>query len=486
MVLSKVKNSFFSTLPPNVDNVDISELKKLMSEARDNFDQLFNQYFGGMFRNGLHSSFFAMQVGRYADLYTAKAWNLLEYSVATHNFAPPFQEIDNSGERLVSKHWRNSGTTVVNNNFVRLTPDRQSKKGALWSRKAVGVPSFSSILKFRISGQGKNFFGDGIAFWIIQQGYYSEGNLHGSEEKFTGIGIVFDTFKNTENIAAHRDVTILINDGTKTYEVMTSDVQGCNANFRYHADRADFSVTDASRAKVTLLDNSLEVYIDPQNSGEWTPCVNISNIGLPSNWARSAHIGLSASTGQLADNHDIISLKSYTDSVMLENVETEEMNKPYFALNVQQSLEGQLKSLEKSLNDLLQKHETLDHFVEHEFAAVADNIKNLIGKLEKREEKSESRLENLEALIKQAVDGTLDKRLSSLEMQMKGSVERKMNNIESSLDRKMNSIQDKTSTIVNSNSSSWKLPFLLLSLFVLCAGVGLYFFYRNLLKKHLL
>ncbi len=45
--------------------------------------------------------------------------------------------------------------------------------------------------------------------------------------------------------------------------------------------------------------------------------------------------------------------------------------------------------------------ETLDHHVEHEFASVADNIKNLIGKLEKREDKSESRLENLEGLVKQ-------------------------------------------------------------------------------------
>jgi mannose-binding lectin 2 len=171
-----------------------------------------------------------------------------------HSFLPPFLEVDNSGERQASRHWRSSGATEVNSNFIRLTPDRQSKKGALWSRKALGVATFSSILKFRISGQGKNFFGDGIGFWVTQQGYYKEGEIHGSEEKFVGVGIIFDTFKNTENLAAHRDVTILINNGEKTYELMTKDVQGCNTNFRYHADRADFSVTDASRAKVTITD----------------------------------------------------------------------------------------------------------------------------------------------------------------------------------------------------------------------------------------
>lgn len=140
----------------------------------------------------------------------------------------------------------------MNNNFIRLTPDRQSKKGALWSKKSVSVPSLSSILKFRISGQGKTFFGDGIGFWIVQQSYYSEGSLHGFQERFVGIGIIFDTFKNTENLAKHRDVTVLINDGTKTYEMMTETVLGCNTNVRYHAERADFSVLDSSRAQINV------------------------------------------------------------------------------------------------------------------------------------------------------------------------------------------------------------------------------------------
>jgi lectin, mannose-binding 2 len=125
----------------------------------------------------------------------------------------------------------------------------------LWSRKPLGVPQFSAIFKFRISGQGKNFFGDGIALWITQQSSYQPGDLHGSVEKFTGVGIIFDTFRNTETIHAHRDVTLLINDGEKTWEMMTEDIKGCNANFRFHAERADFSVTDAARAKIVLAKN---------------------------------------------------------------------------------------------------------------------------------------------------------------------------------------------------------------------------------------
>lgn len=172
-----------------------------------------------------------------------------------HSFSPPFEEVDTTGSRIVSKQWRASGTTDVNKYFVRLTPDRQSKKGALWSRKPLGVNSLSSVLQFRISGQGKNFFGDGIGLWMTQHSYQMDGIIHGNAEKFIGIGVIFDTFRNTENLKAHRDVTVLLNDGQQTYEMMTENVQGCNTNVRYHAERDDFSVSASSRAQVVIDDN---------------------------------------------------------------------------------------------------------------------------------------------------------------------------------------------------------------------------------------
>ena len=72
---------------------------------------------------------------------------------------------------------------------------------------------------------------------------------------FSYSGIIFDTFKNTENLSAHRDVTVLVNDGDKTFELMTDDIQGCNTNVRYHSERADFSVSDSSRAKIVISGN---------------------------------------------------------------------------------------------------------------------------------------------------------------------------------------------------------------------------------------
>ena len=36
---------------------------------------------------------------------------------------------------------------------------------------------------------------------------------------------------------------------------MTDDIQGCNTNVRYHSERADFSVSDSSRAKIVISGN---------------------------------------------------------------------------------------------------------------------------------------------------------------------------------------------------------------------------------------
>ena len=57
-------------------------------------------------------------------------------------------------------------------------------------------------------------------------------------------------------------------------------------------------------------------------------------------------------------------------------------------------------SLAESVDKLLGAMEVQDHHLEHQLAAVQDHIKNLIGKLQAREDKSESRIDNLEALVK--------------------------------------------------------------------------------------
>ena len=141
--------------------------------------------------------------------------------------------------------------------------------------------------------------------------------------------------------------------------------------------------------------------------------------------------------------------------------------------------------LTKVVNKIIDKFEFLDHKTEHDLFAVNDHIKNLIGKLEKREAKSESRLDDIEEVVKREVEGSLEHRLTALEMQMKGNVERKMTNIESSLDRKVSNIQVQTAEARRSQSG-WIIPFIVLCAIVLSGAVGLYLFYLKMKKMHIL
>mmetsp|Transcript_19585 Transcript_19585/g.42492 ORF Transcript_19585/g.42492 Transcript_19585/m.42492 type:complete len:107 (-) Transcript_19585:200-520(-) len=103
-----------------------------------------------------------------------------------------------------------------------------------------------------------------------------------------------------------------------------------------------------------------------------------------------------------------------------------------------------------------------------------------------REDRAEDRIADLEGMVKKEVDGSLESRLTALESQMHGNVERKMSNIEDSLDRKMTRLESQAEGLGRQNAGSWKIPFLILALLLVLGGVGLYLFYEKMRKMHLL
>lgn len=53
----------------------------------------------------------------------------------------------------------------------------------------------------------------------------------------------------------------------------------------------------------------------------------LSNLSLPSDFVENAYVGLTASTGQLADNHDVLGLSTYSDFHVMETAEAEKNEK---------------------------------------------------------------------------------------------------------------------------------------------------------------
>ena len=68
-------------------------------------------------------------------------------------FGAPFNAVDGfNGARTITD-WTVEGDAQVLQSFVRLTPDRQTKRGSLWSNNVLEMDQFSAIFKFRMSGQ---------------------------------------------------------------------------------------------------------------------------------------------------------------------------------------------------------------------------------------------------------------------------------------------------------------------------------------------
>lgn len=140
--------------------------------------------------------------------------------------------------------------------------------------------------------------------------------------------------------------------------------------------------------------------------------------------------------------------------------------------------------LEKAVNDMLEKHNTLDHHVEHSFVSVDDHLANMIGKLNKREDKAEDRIGSLEAEVKKQLDENLENRLNRLELQMNGNLNRKVRGLESNLNKQFE--ESMANTLTDAGAGGWKLPFLAVVVLLISAAIGLVVFYQKLKKRHIL
>ncbi|XP_074415403.1 VIP36-like protein isoform X3 [Zonotrichia albicollis] len=87
---------------------------------------------------------------------------------------------------------------MVMTQFIRLTPDVQSKQGAVWNRVPCYLRDWEMQVHFKIHGQGKkNLNGDGFAIWYTKD-RMQPGPVFGSKDNFLGLGVFVDTYPNEE------------------------------------------------------------------------------------------------------------------------------------------------------------------------------------------------------------------------------------------------------------------------------------------------
>ncbi|CAK4068366.1 unnamed protein product [Aphanomyces euteiches] len=385
-----------------------------------------------------------------------------------HSFGGPFKLIDSSGTRIINSTWSHGGSTEVLKSFIRLTPDRQSKRGYVWNNAPLERDTFSAVLQFRISGQGKKWFGDGIGLWLTNKRSHVQGENHGFTADFKGVGIILDTFVNHDHKGGHKDVTVQVNDGTKTLEVLQEETKiGCDAAFRYHEESAKFDpVFSSSRLRLVIVGNTLKLEVDEEATAVWKPCYE-GTLPFSFDWLRDATVGITGSTGGLADNHDVLSFYGFSES---DDIQMQLTDSEVYWNNYSKEHHDVLKSehcdnsckliiLEKALDNA-----KVD--IEHQVVALKERTTKNIQKVKTREVEIHEKLLDLNARIENYMMNTVDSRIDSIANALQNEAHAELSN--------------KVAV-----ASGWKTPFALVSIGLLGGAFFLYRKYSELRKSHL-
>jgi len=225
-------------------------------------------------------------------------WNTKDYLKREHTLVKPYQDAK----------WDFLGSTMVTNQYVRLTPDHQSKRGAIWNKNPSRVRNWELHVHFKVHGQGRDLYGDGFALWYTKD-RLKLGPVFGNMDFFTGLAIFLDTYSNHNgpHNHGHPYVSAMVNNGTLTYDHdrdgTHTELAGCEAQFRNKKHDTFIAIR--------YENNKLTVSLDIDGKKGWKECFAVDGVHLPTNY----YFGASATTGQLADNHDIISMKLYDITV---------------------------------------------------------------------------------------------------------------------------------------------------------------------------
>lgn len=204
---------------------------------------------------------------------------------------------------MQSRWWDFGGSTVIRTGmYVRLTGQYPSQAGWLYSRVPLTATNWEVEVEFKISGTG-SLFGDGFAIWITKE-RAEQGTVFGLKDRFEGLGLFFDTYKNNRPGVVFPYVMAMIGDGQTSYDSQNdgkaNELAGCSARGLRNAEVP-------TKAKITYFqDKQLTVDLMYKAEDEWTRCFEVPGVKLPS----VTYLGFSAETGELSDNHDIVTVST--------------------------------------------------------------------------------------------------------------------------------------------------------------------------------
>ncbi|KAM9913146.1 hypothetical protein OXX69_001877 [Metschnikowia pulcherrima] len=215
----------------------------------------------------------------------------------SHAITSPFLD----KQSLQSPNWDLSGDIVVQNGqHISLTSDGKHQAGNMFSKQPLSAESFEMELTFHIHGQA-TLKADGMAVWFVDK-QLPLGDVFGAQNNFRGLGIFIDTFRNGRQgdfplVTAQYSQNYLYYD--KHLDGLDTKMASCTAKQLLNP------ASGKTRMRVVHTKNgylSVDFNYDPDNSADWHNCFSVMNVKLPS----QPYLGISAETGELFENVDII------------------------------------------------------------------------------------------------------------------------------------------------------------------------------------
>jgi len=254
-----------------------------------------SRLFGGHFQ--LYLTLFLLLVTNAQNPDVSPVLKRFEYK---YSFKPPYLAQKDG----TVPFFEYSGNAIASEESVRITPSLRSQKGMIWSRLMTSFDWWEVEIQFRVTGRGR-IGADGLAFWYTSAKGF-EGPVFGSSDRWNGLGIFFDSFDN-DNKHNNPYIMAMVNDGTKAYDHQkdgsTQQLAGCLRDFR----NKPFPV----RAKIEFYRNTLTVMFHngmSNNDKEFEMCMRVEGVVLP----KSGFFGISAATGGLADDHDVLKFNVFS------------------------------------------------------------------------------------------------------------------------------------------------------------------------------
>uniref|UniRef100_A0A8C3LJN9 Lectin, mannose binding 1 n=1 Tax=Chrysolophus pictus TaxID=9089 RepID=A0A8C3LJN9_CHRPC len=186
---------------------------------------------------------------------------------------------------------------------IRITTSLKSQKGSVWTKNKSIFEYWEVEVTFRVTGRGR-IGADGLAIWFTEE-QGMEGPVFGAADKWNGVGIFFDSFDN-DGKKNNPGVVVVGNDGKLLYDHQndgsTQALASCQRDFR----NKPYPV----RAKITYYQKTLTVLINngfTPDKEDYEFCAKVEDMVLPS----QGYFGISAATGGLADDHDVLSFLTF-------------------------------------------------------------------------------------------------------------------------------------------------------------------------------